>query len=83
MNPPNTESPDQCPKAPNPRTAAKNRWLAKCRSDPDKSQHLKDLRHKYYETHKEEERAKALERYYRRKARASSETPAPPSPPGV
>ena len=71
------------PEAPaNRRTAAKYRWLAKCRADPVKAQHLKDLRKAYYEAHKEEERAKALARYYRRKAQA----PAPESPaypPGV
>lgn len=50
----------------NPRTQAKNRWLAKCRADPEKAQHLKELRRKYYEKNIERERAAALERYYKR-----------------
>jgi len=83
MNPPEADTPA------NRRTAAKYRWLAKCKADPVKAQHLKDLRKAYYESHKEEERAKALARYYRRKAQAQANPPAsepadPPAyPPGV
>ena len=44
----------------NARTQAKYRWLNKCRADPAKTQHLKDLRKKYYEAHKADEQAKAL-----------------------
>ena len=73
----------------NPATAAKYRWLAKCRADPAKKQHMKELRRKYYEKNLEEERASALARYYRRKAERAAaapppEAPAPPAyPPGV
>ena len=64
----------------NPRTVSKNKWLQKCRQDPAKAQHLKDLRRKYYEAHREEEKAKALARYYQKKAVATPAPPAPPAP---
>ena len=73
----------------NPATAAKYRWLAKCRADPVKKQHMKELRRKYYEKNLEEERASALARYYRRKAERAAaappptEAPAPAYPPGL
>lgn len=70
-----------------PATAAKYRWLAKCRADPAKKQHMKELRRKYYEENVENERASALARYYRRKAERAAAAPSlnevQAYPPGV
>jgi hypothetical protein len=59
----------------NPRTAAKMKWYNRVKQDPAYAERFKEQRKRYYETHKEQEQTKALERYYRRKALASPEVP--------
>jgi len=72
--------PKQDPPSQNPRTQAKNRWLAKCRLDPAKANHLSELRRKYYEQNIEQERATALARYYRKKEAAAAAAAAQVTP---
>jgi hypothetical protein len=61
----------------NPRTASKMKWYRSAKENPEQVAKFKDQRRRYYLAHVEEERTRALERYYKRKAMAPPKAGSP------
>ncbi len=67
-----------------PGNTPQQRYYAKNRENEEFQTKNRECRKRYYEAHKEEERDKALARYYKRKAAAAiAQSQNPPSEPAL